>query len=68
MTTKTFNQFIEIVPLLDESQRATLDIMLNPELYQELKKRNKEADIQVKSGKTISYDKFKKEFRKECIN
>ena len=51
----------QIATMLEElspGELETLEILLNPELRDELKKRREEARIELKQGKTLSKDEL----------
>lgn len=51
----------QIATMLEElspGDLETLEILLNPELRDELKKRREEARIELKQGKTLSKDEL----------
>jgi len=47
-------QIVGILEGLSPGELETLELLLNPELRDELKKRREEAKIELKQGKTLS--------------
>jgi hypothetical protein len=51
-------QIAKILEGLSPGELETLEILLNPELRDELKKRRQEAKLEFEQGKTLSKDEL----------
>ena len=51
-------QIAKILEGLNSGELETLEILLNPELRDELKRRREEAKVEFEQGKTLSKDEL----------
>jgi len=56
-----FEEIAKVIPLMSSGEKETLEIMLQDDLYNEIKRRRREYKQEKESGKTFSVEEVIKE-------